>query len=60
MPVEYTEEQMSQCGSMCPKHNLTCELRKYQQASFRYHGHKQPDGRMCIWPKETVSISANV
>jgi hypothetical protein len=50
-----TAEELVQCDSICPKHDAQCELKGYQQASYRFHGHKDADGKMCIWPK-TVPI----
>jgi hypothetical protein len=50
-----TAEELVQCDSICPKHDAQCELKGYQQASYRFHGHKDADGKMCIWPK-TVTV----
>jgi len=50
-----TTEELLQCNSICSKHDERCELKAYQQASYRYHGHKDADGKMCIWLK-TVTI----
>jgi hypothetical protein len=50
-----TAEELVQCDSICPKHDAQRELKGYQQASYRFHGRKDADGKICIWPK-TVPI----
>jgi hypothetical protein len=51
MEKSRTAEELIQCESICSRHQAQCELKGYQQASYRYHGHKDADGKTCIWPK---------
>jgi hypothetical protein len=60
MEKDRTEDEMLQCTAIWLKHETRCELKMYQEASYRYHGYKDANGIMCIWPKTRTTLVNSV